>query len=56
MSIDDRGWLVGSRILFVFGVVICMAGTVASLADYNAGIVWFSISAPLLMAAWLMKP
>jgi len=56
MSINDRGWLVGSQILFVFGFVIGMAGAVASLVDYKSGTVWFSVSVPLLMAAWLMKP
>ncbi len=41
MKIDDRGWMVGSQILFVFGVAIGMAGAAASLADYKAGAVWF---------------
>lgn len=56
MSIDDRGWLVYSRIEFVFGFAMGVVGMVGTTVDCKAGTVWFVISVPSLVAAWLMKP
>ncbi len=56
MNIDDRGWLVGSKIGFFFGVVFGLTGGVVALVSYAGTVVWFGLSVLLLVAAWMMKP
>ncbi len=56
MSIDDAGWMVGSRIGFAFGIAFGVVGGLTALVDYAAAVVWLGMSWLFLLTAWLMKP